>query len=261
MKHKKENYEKEMRKLQANKNKKKGQDDFFASGNGVSALQMMKQFRKKNGMVDPSKVKLPKELRKIKSKVAKETKSMSFAKQMKRLKSPKKTNPMTNSVGELNVHASMNVSPKNKAGKRDPEGRLGSANRTNGSGMYTTTQDAPTKKANELPAIGQRNTIQYSNPTSSMHRNVGQSTDVATKNNYDNMIKMQSTKKPVQRNTSSGNVNRSGGTSGKFNKAANIYSSVEPKDQHNMRQMHMRQPKLQSQSPYLIVPKGMGQTV
>ena len=45
-------------------------------------------------MVDPSKVKLPKELRKIKSKVAKETKSMSFAKQMKRLKSPKKTQPL-----------------------------------------------------------------------------------------------------------------------------------------------------------------------
>ena len=195
MKHKKENYEKEMRKLQANKNKKKGQDDFFASGNGVSALQMMKQFRKKNGMVDPSKVKLPKELRKIKSKVAKETKSMSFAKQMKRLKSPKKTQPlpMTNSLGELSISASMNVTPNNKLGKNEVQeqmGRLGSANRTNGSGMYTTTQDAPTKKANELPTIGQNNTIQYSNPSSSMHRNVGQSTDVATKNNYDNMIKM-----------------------------------------------------------------------
>ena len=115
-------------------------------------------------MVDPSKVKLPKELRKIKSKVAKETKSMSFAKQMKRLKSPKKTQPLpvSNSFGDLNVSASMNVSPKNKIGKKEVQGqmgRLGSANRTNGSGMYTTTQDAPTKKANELPTIGQNNTI------------------------------------------------------------------------------------------------------
>ena len=120
MKHKKENYEKEMRKLENKKNKKRGQDDFFASGNGISALQMMKQFRKKNNMIDPAKVKLPKELRKIKSKVAKETKSLSYAKQLKRLKSPKKErqNQLSNSVGDLDSlkknTASMNVSPTNK---------------------------------------------------------------------------------------------------------------------------------------------------
>lgn len=57
-------------------------------------------------------------------------------------------------------------------------------------------------------------------------------------------------------------MNRQGGTSGKFNKAANIYTSIDPKsDHHNLRQVNARQPKLQSQSPYLIVPKGMGQTV
>ena len=80
MKNKKDNYEKEMRKLEAKKNKKKGDEFLFASGNGITAMQMMKQFRKKNNLVDPSKVKLPKELRKIKSKVAKDTKSLSFAK-------------------------------------------------------------------------------------------------------------------------------------------------------------------------------------
>jgi hypothetical protein len=80
MKDKKDHYEKEMKKLDAKMKKKKGGDEFsFNSGNGISAMQMMKQFRKKQGLIDPSKVKLPKELRKIKSKVAKETKSKSFA--------------------------------------------------------------------------------------------------------------------------------------------------------------------------------------
>lgn len=95
---------------------------------------------------------------------------------------------MTNSAGELNVNASMNISPKNKGD------RIISANRTKDSGMYTT-QEAPTKNTNELPAIGQRNTIQYSNPSSRARNGVGQSTDI--KHNYDNMIKMTSTKKPV----------------------------------------------------------------
>lgn len=85
-------------------------------------------------MVDPSKVKLPKELRKIKSKVAKETKPISFAKQMKRLKSPKKDrNPLTSSAGNLAEHASLHVSPTNKLVSTAE--RMGSANRKS---MYTT---------------------------------------------------------------------------------------------------------------------------
>jgi hypothetical protein len=89
--------------------------------------------------VDPSKVKLPKELRKIKSKVAKDTKSLSFAKQMKRLKSPKKENPMTISAGELltsNKGPSLNVSPTNKLTKVIDNRRDNQMNNSNG--MYTS---------------------------------------------------------------------------------------------------------------------------
>ncbi len=54
-------------------------------------------------------------------------------------------------------------------------------------------------------------------------------------------------------------MNRQGAPA-KFKQTSNAYASI---DNHSadLRLVNMRQPKLQSQSPYLIVPKGMGQTV
>ena len=115
-------------------------------------------------MVDPSKVKLPKELRKIKSKVAKETKSMSFTKAMKRLKSPKRQKmTMNNSLGELKVPGgdSMGTSPRQFKEKRVQSSgtRMKETTATFGGGNYNTTthEQMTTKDSRKLPEM--RNTI------------------------------------------------------------------------------------------------------
>ena len=64
-------YEKEMAKL-AHKKKKTHEDQYeyiVNTGSGISCLQMMKDIRQKNKGMDPTKIKLPKNLRKVKSRI------------------------------------------------------------------------------------------------------------------------------------------------------------------------------------------------
>jgi hypothetical protein len=81
---------------------------------------------------------------------------------MKRLKSPKKTNPMGKSEGDLATlaknHSSNRVSPNSKLYKvaevrNTGEARISSANNT-GSMYNTHTASDVQKHTSELPAIG-----------------------------------------------------------------------------------------------------------
>ena len=143
-------------------------------------------------------------------------------------------------------------------------GRIGSAQE---GGMYTT-HDPPAKQkhTSELPAIGVRNIATI--PHSKQGFDVKNSTEL--KQNYDNMIKIASAKKqPIHRNNqrdpntigdgrvlSRSNMARHHDIN-KFSKVQGVY----PTGDSNMRDVHKRQPKLNAQSPYLIIPKGMGNTV
>ena len=120
-------------------------------------------------MVDPSKVKLPKELRKIKSKVAKETNPKSFTTTKKRLRSPRRVkNNMTNSLTELKVPGdSLATSARQTIKEKRAQSsntRVKEATATFGGGMYSTAQESQTTKETKVPAM--RNTIQGSNPQS-----------------------------------------------------------------------------------------------
>lgn len=72
MKQEQAKYEKELAKMAA-KNKKKHEDQYeyiVNTGSGVSCSQMMKEIRQKNKKMDPNRIRLPKNIRNVKSRVS-----------------------------------------------------------------------------------------------------------------------------------------------------------------------------------------------